>query len=79
VFSPPEVTRGAFSGTSSRGEFSPSSVAVFSTSAVRSFAEAVSFCGRIGKTRKHSKIASETSKTEAFEVPITLGQYTKQH
>jgi hypothetical protein len=52
---------------------------VFSISTVRSFAEAVSFCGRIGKARKHSKIASETSKTEAFGVPITLGQYTKQH
>jgi len=45
---------------------------------VRSFAEAVSFSGRIGKARRHSKIASETSKTHAFGVPITLGQYTNQ-
>jgi hypothetical protein len=52
---------------------------VFSTWAVRSFAEAVSCSGRIGKARRHSKIASETSKTEAFGVFITLRQYTKQH
>jgi hypothetical protein len=52
---------------------------VFSTWAVRSFAEAVSFSGRIGKARRLSKIVSETSKTEAFGVFITLGQYTKQH
>jgi hypothetical protein len=54
-------------------------VSVFSTRAVRSFAETVSFSGRIGKARRHSKIASETSKTEAFGVFITLRQYTKQH
>jgi integrase/recombinase XerD len=52
---------------------------VSSTGTVRSFAEAVSFSGRIGKARRHSKIANETSKTEAFGVPITLRQYTKQH
>jgi hypothetical protein len=51
---------------------------VFSTSAVRSFAEAVSFSGRMGKARRQ-KTASETSKTEAFRVFVTLGQYTKQH
>ena len=51
---------------------------MFSTSAVRSFAEAVSFSGRMGKTRRQSKTASETSKTEAFRVFVTLGQYTKQ-
>jgi hypothetical protein len=28
---------------------------------------------------RHTKIASETSKTEAFGVFITLRQYTKQH
>jgi hypothetical protein len=79
VFSLPGVTRGAFSGTPSRGEFSPSSVPVFSTRVVLSLAEAISFSGRIGKARRQSKIASETSKTEAFGVPITLGQYTKRH
>ena len=52
---------------------------MFSTWAVLSFAEAVSFSGRIGKARRQSKIASETSKTEAFGVPITLGKYTKRH
>jgi integrase/recombinase XerD len=78
MFSPPEATRGAFSGTSSSEEFSPSSVPVFSTSAVRSLAEAVSFSGRMGKTRRQSKTASETSKTEAFRVFVTRGQYTKQ-
>ena len=50
AFSPPEVTRGAFSGTSSRKSSPPSSVPVFSTSAVRSFAEAVSaYSGRMGR------------------------------
>ena len=52
---------------------------MFSTWAVRSFAEAVSFSGRIGKAMRHTKIASETSKTEAFGVFITLRQYTKRH
>jgi hypothetical protein len=46
---------------------------------VRSFAETVSFSGRIGKARRHSNIASETNKIEAFGVVITLRQYTKQH
>ncbi len=79
IFSRLEVTGGAFRGTSSPGEFSPSSVPVFSISVVRSSAEAVSLSGRMGKARRHSKIASETSKTDAFGVPITLKQYTKQH
>jgi len=34
--------------------------------------------GTTGKTRRHTKIVSETSKTDAFEIPTTLGQYTKQ-
>jgi hypothetical protein len=33
----------------------------------------------MGKARRQSKTASEASKTEAFRVFVTLGQYTKQH
>jgi hypothetical protein len=70
---------GAAGGFSSSGEFSPSSVPVFSTSTVRSFAETVSLCGTIGRTTRQRRIAIETSKTDAFGVPITRRQYTKRH
>jgi hypothetical protein len=32
----------------------------------------------MGKAKKQSRIASETSKTEAFGIIVTLGEYTKQ-
>jgi hypothetical protein len=46
---------------------------------VRSFAEAVSLSGRMGRATRHRRITSETSKTDAFAVPITRRQYTKRY
>jgi hypothetical protein len=63
------------------GEFSPSSVLVFWVVVwvVSSVAEAVSLSGRMGRVKRPSAIASETSKTEAFRVPNTRRKYSKQH
>ena len=52
-------------------------MSVLSAVVVLSFAEAVSFSGRTGTTMRTSRIASETSKTDAFEIPITPREYTK--
>jgi hypothetical protein len=84
TFPPPaeicEGADGASRGGLRPGEFSPSSVLVFWDVVwiVSSVAEAVSLSGRMGRVKRPTRIASETSKTEAFGVPNTCPKYNKR-